>query len=382
MGNQYKIAEYFQNVECKKEHNGYKCNVGRTLLIVILGSICGLRNVSMIHEWASNPIVTGFLWEYFEVYKVPCHSWFRKLLKMVVPKSLNKCFVEWVKTIMPESMKDMTVSFDGKAIRSTWKNKNCEETLQIVNAHLSEWGLTIGQKAVDAKSNEIPAMRDLIDLLEIKGCTVVADALNCQRKTAKAIIDAGADYVLNVKNNQEELRNDVEKHIQANKLNENMDISSTEEVNRGRNEIRIAYSTNDLTGIKNSAVWCSLTVIGAINRLVYNKNGEIVSDEWHYYISSKDLRAEELLKYARNEWSVETMHWLLDVHFGEDFCRIEDIDVQKNLNVIRKIALNIINNYKSNSNSKKAVSKIMLNCLIDSDYMLDVLNVAQLQAGK
>ena len=155
-----------------------------------------------------------------------------------------------------------------------------------------------------------------------------------------------------------------------------MDISSTEETNRGRIEIRIAYTTNDLSGIANSARWCSFASIGAINRLVFDKNGELYSDEWHYYISSKDLRAEELLKYARNEWSVETMHWFLDVHFGEDFCRIEDIDVQKNLNIIRKIALNIINNYISISNSKKPVSKIMLNCLIDTKYLLDVLNAA------
>lgn len=376
MENYKKIARHFENVECKEEHNGYKCNVGRTLLIVILGSICGLRNISLIHEWAKNKTVKDFLWEHFDIFEVPCHSWFRKLLKLVIPNSLNDCFINWVKTLLPESLEGVTLSIDGKAVCSTWKNKNCDETLHIVNAHLAEWGLTIGQKAVDAKSNEIPAMRDLINLLEIQGCVVVADALNCQTKTVKAIIDAGADYVLSVKDNQESLKADIENHVQNNKLSDDMDIHSTEESNRGRREIRIAYSTSDLSNIANPSRWSSLTSIGAINRLIFNEKGELVSCEWHYYISSKDLFAEELLKYARNEWTVETMHWFLDVHFGEDFCRIEDIDVQKNLNIIRKIALNTIKNYKTRLNSKKAVSKIMLNCLIDSNYLLDVLSVA------
>jgi len=375
MENKQQIAEYFENVECKIEHNGYKCNIGRMLLVVILGSICGLRNISMIHEWATNPIIKEFLWDEFDVFEIPSQSWFRKLLKLIVPNSLNECFIRWIKTLLPESMDNLTIAMDGKAIRSTWKNKNCDETLHIVNAHLAEWGLTIGQKAVDEKSNEIPAMRDLLALLEIQGCVVVADALHCQTKTVDAILDAGADYILNAKDNQETLKSDIEKHMQNNKLSDRMDILSTEEVNRGRNEIRIAFVTNDLSEITNVNKWSGLSAIGAINRLIYTNTGELISDEWHYFISSKNITAEELLKYVRNEWTVETMHWLLDVHFGEDFCRIEDIDVQKNLNIIRKIALNVVRTYKTNNHSRKAISKIMLNCLIDNRFLLEVLSL-------
>jgi predicted transposase YbfD/YdcC len=365
--NKLKICESFQNVELKEEHNGYKCDVGRTLLIVILGSICGLRNLSLIHEWASNDVIKAFLWEEFDILSVPCHSWFRKLLKLIKPDSLDKHFILWVKTMLPESMQDLTVSFDGKANRSTWNMKNCKETLHIVNAHLAEWGLTIGQKAVDSKSNEIPAMRDLLDLLALKGCVVVADALHCQAKTAKAITEAGADYILSAKGNQETLKNEIEAHIQSNKLHGDMDISGTEESSHGRREIRIGYATLDLSNISKPEKWESLSSIGAINRLLFDKDGNIISDEWHYYISSRELSAEQLLEYARNEWSVETMHWFLDVHFGEDFCRIEDIELQKNLSIFRKVALNIINNYKLNTKTKKPVSKIMLNVTVQQE---------------
>jgi predicted transposase YbfD/YdcC len=97
------------------------------------------------------------------------------------------------------------------------------------------------------------------------------------------------------------------------------------------------------------------------------------SNEWHYYISSRKLKADELLKHARLEWSVESIHWLLDVHFGEDFCRIEDLSVQKNLNITCKIALNLIKKFKQRTESKRALSKIMFDCLFDCNTLLAVL---------
>ncbi|MBR1865129.1 MAG: ISAs1 family transposase, partial [Lachnospiraceae bacterium] len=98
------------------------------------------------------------------------------------------------------------------------------------------------------------------------------------------------------------------------------------------------------------------------------------SDEWHYYISSRKLTAEEMLKYARCEWSVETMHWLLDVHFREDYCRILNGDAQQNLNMLRKTTLNMVKRFKQNKKSKLALSKIMFNCLLDTNALLDILS--------
>jgi predicted transposase YbfD/YdcC len=176
-----------------------------------------------------------------------------------------------------------------------------DSPLHIISAHLAELGITIGQRTVAGKSNEIPAMRELIGLLTIEGCMVVADALNCQKETAKA------------------------------------------------------------------------ACIGAINTQFTSKKGE--SDEWHYYISSRRLTAEELLRHARLEWSVETMHWLLDVHFGEDFCRVEDRNVQQNMNSVRKIALNTIKGYKNRTASKRPISRLMFDCLLESENILSFLTV-------
>ena len=118
-----------------------------------------------------------------------------------------------------------------------------------------------------------------------------------------------------------------------------------------------------------------LTCIGAINRQVTTKTGE--SSEWHYYITNRKLTADELLGHARSEWSVESMHWLLDVHFSEDFCRIEDDDMQQVLNMVRKIALNCIKTYKQKFNSKRPISKIMLDCLLEPDFLVPILEAAE-----
>ena len=151
-----------------------------------------------------------------------------------------------------------------------------------------------------------------------------------------------------------------------------MDTHSTIEKTSGRIERRTAYTSTDIEWLYSKEDWEKLVCIGAVNTQFNSKKGE--SNEWHYYISSRSLTAEELLRHARLEWTVETMHWLLDVHFSEDFCRIEDRNVQQNLNIVRKIALNTIKGYKNKTNSKRPISKLMFDCLLESDNILSVLD--------
>ena len=120
------------------------------------------------------------------------------------------------------------------------------------------------------------------------------------------------------------------------------------------------------------AVTKNLKCIGAIHTEFTTKKG--TSSVWHYYISSRQLKAEELLHHARMEWSVESMHWLLDVHFEEDWCRVESKAVQQCLNMFRKAAINLIKRFKSSVNSKQAISHLMFECLLDSRMILRILN--------
>jgi predicted transposase YbfD/YdcC len=141
-----------------------------------------------------------------------------------------------------------------------------------------------------------------------------------------------------------------------------MDTHTTVDKTSGRVEIRTAYTSTDIGWLFGKEDWDNLACIGAVNTQFSSKKGE--SNEWHYYISSRSLTAEELLKHARLEWSVETMRWLLDVRFSEDFFRVENRNVQQSLNIVRKIALNTIKGYKNKTASKRPISKLMFDCLL------------------
>lgn len=366
------IIKIFSDVETTEEYNGYFFSVAKAITIVILGSICGLKNLSQIHQWAENEKVLEFLKENFQIERIPCYYWLTCLMKLIKPESLNKCFIKWIETFMPKEASNYTIALDGKTICSTCKMDSYETPLHIVSAYISELGMTFGQKTVEGKSNEIPAVQELLKELNIKGCIIVADALNCQKETAKAVIKSKADYLLCVKDNHSSLKTDIADYVQDKDIQKTMDKAVKTEKNRDRNEKRTAYTTNKINWLENKEEWDKLSCAGAIYTEIESKKGK--TSEWHYYISSRKLTAEELLYHARCEWNVETMHWLLDVHFSEDFCRIEDKSVQQNLNMFRKVALNIVKQYKMTTNSKKAISKIMFDCLLDCTKLIKVID--------
>ena len=374
------MIHYFVEIETTRSYNGYFCSISEALTLVILGSICGLRNVNQIHQWATSERVAHFLAKHFNITRIPCYYWLLTLLKITKPKSLNRCFMCWVQSFLPEGMKHMTLSCDGKTIRSTGKMARHASALHIISAHIAELGLTFAQQAVDDKSNEIPAVRELLELLEIEGCLVVADALHCQKETARAIVAKKADYLLSVKDNQPDLKRDIADYIQDDVLRKAMDTSETCEKNSGRLEQRTAFSTCDVGWLHDRAHWAGLACIGAIHACSTTKKG--TTNEWRYYLSSRKLSAKELLHHARQEWSVESLHWLLDVHFSEDFCRVEDKGVQQNLNIVRKIALNCLRHYKTKAGLNRPYSKIMFDCLLDCQSMLPILANSGMETEK
>ncbi len=373
------MVEYFTALETTKDYPGYTYSVGETLTIVILGMFCGLRNVSQIHQWSSSEHIRSFLREHFGIIKIPCYYWMLCLLKIIQPDSFNQCFSKRVNSVIPESITGLTLSFDGKTVRSTSKMKGYPNALHIVSAQLSAFGITIGHQAVYDKSNEIPAVQKLIKSLYINGCMVVADALNCQKATAQAIADGKADYILDVKDNQETLKEDIETYVQDAGLRKGMATAYTLDKSRERVELRSAFITNGAGWLYGKENWAKLTTIGAINRKVTTLAGE--SNEWHYYICGKKLTAEQFLKHVRSEWAAESMRWLLDVRFSEDYCRVEDKNVQKNLNAIRKVVLNTVKTFKSKHKDdelgKRPISKILMDCMLDSNMILNLLERTQ-----
>jgi predicted transposase YbfD/YdcC len=152
-----------------------------------------------------------------------------------------------------------------------------------------------------------------------------------------------------------------------------MDSRTRCEKTSGRVERRTSYTTQDIGWLYGREDWEKLTCIDAVNMRCTSKQG--TSDQWRYYICSRGLTAEDLLRYARLAWTVERMHWLLEVHFGKDFCRIEDRNRQQNLNMVRKIALNTIKGYTTETAFKRPISNVMFDCLLEPENILSVLNI-------
>jgi len=362
------LPEYMEEVGTIKEYVGYNFKVADVLTIAILGTICGLQNMKMICKWTESERIKDFLRTYFGIVFIPKYVQFTNILGNIDSKQLNVAFIKWAQNLVGEVC-GKTIAIDGKTIKCTVAKYGKKGAFHIVSAYVSELGLTIGQTMVEEKKNEIPAVRDLLELLDISGAIVVADALNCQKKTAKAIVEKGGDYLLSVKKNQKNLYEDIEDYV--NLEPEKFDKCTKIEKNGGRIEKRTAWVYDDFEQTDEMKKWADLCCIGVIEKESEEKGKQ--TKEVHYYISSAPLTPENLMKHARLEWGVESMHYLLDVHFAEDKCTVNDKNTQFVLNILRKIALNLLKQHKEQTGSKKAYSNIMAECLFDEKNILDVL---------
>jgi len=341
------------------KHQGYWYSISEALIIMVCGMLCSLQTIDDIHEWAKAAPTQMFLKEQFWIEKIPCRAQFYNILACVDAEKFNRSFIKWMQGVLHSGISGKTVAIDGKTICATDKLTEDGSVLHIASAIVSEYGLVIGSRECRTKTGEMTAFRELIDLLDVSGAVVVADALHCHKKSAKTVVGAGADYLFSVKDNQPNLRANIELYFQ----NEKTENSAIVEKNGGRIERRTGYVSHDIDWLESREEWEKLSCIGAIHT-EFEKAGH-KSSEWHYYISSAPLTAEELLRHARLEWGVESMHWLLDVHFAEDKTRVWDMNVQKLLNTMRKIALNLSKNYKAKTESGIPISGVLKRNLFD-----------------
>jgi predicted transposase YbfD/YdcC len=214
--------------------------------------------------------------------------------------------------------------------------------LQMVSAFASETRLTLGQIAVEAHSNEIPAVRALLSLLSLKGCTVTLDALHAQRETAQAVLDQEASYVLALKGNQGTLYEDVRTLLDDPGLLV-QDRAQTVDADHGRIEIREAHLVTDLAWLQEQHDWPGLACIGKITATRENKATGAVQTQDRYYLLSRIMPAQEFLELVRAHWTIEnSLHWVLDVVLREDHARARKDHAPANLAILRRMALNTI----------------------------------------
>jgi len=271
---------------------------------------------------------------------IPSHDTFGRVFAALAPDEFRACFAAWVAEVA-DAVGVKHVAIDGKTLRGS--RSRGRAALHLVSAWAAGNHLTLGQESVDEKSNEITAIPRLLAVLDLTGALVTIDAMGCQRAIARQVVERGGDYVPAVKDNQPTLYAEVERLEEAALASEYAGASThfTEERGHGRDELRACWVLTDLAGLGERPKWHGLRSVAVVVR--DRAVGERRSTEKHYYISSRGMTAEEFLGVIRAHWGIEnSLHWVLDVSFGEDRSRVRIDHGPENLALLRRMAVSML----------------------------------------
>jgi predicted transposase YbfD/YdcC len=314
---------------------------------------------------------------------IPSHDTFNRVFQALDPKQFLECFLRWTQSLR-EAIPQEVVALDGKALRRAM-NKS-QTPRYIVSAWAESNGLVLGQLKVDEKSNEITAVPELLRVLELAGCIVTVDAMGCQKKIAKEIIEADADYVLALKGNQEKVHQEVKSFLDASLEQQKqqrpkgalvpkeaaaLKSCETVEKDHGRIETRRYYQSDYLDWFADKDKWEGLRSVGMVESIRQIDGKSTL--ERRYYLSSLPVEVETFGRAVRGHWGVENkLHWVMDVCFREDQSRARQGYAAENLATLRRLALNLLKREKT---KKRGIRGKQLNASWDHPYLLRLLGV-------
>lgn len=311
----------------------------------------------------------------------PSNDTFRRVFSSIDPEQFNACFMAFVQARHGE-LSEQLIAIDGKALRHSFDNRTEAKHLHMLSAWACETGISLGQLAVDAKSNEIKALPKLIDLLDLEGHTVSLDAMGCQKTVAKKIYLAHANYLLALKGNQSNLHKRVESffcspnHIkEAKKRGKTVTVSDLANKDHGRNERRIVVATDAIDWMDKHEIdsWLGLRSIVCVEAHREEKSTAKRSVEKRYYITTHEPDADKLQQFIRQHWGIENQcHWILDMTWKEDASRIRKANASENVALLRKIALNLL---KADKSIKDTVRGKRLQATFDENILSSFLQL-------
>ena len=306
------------------------------LLIALCTMLCGGEDCSdmALFGRAKEPFLRQFL---TLKHGIPSHDTFSRVFRLLDPVAFTACFSRFMRQFA-EGLRNV-VAIDGKTLRRSFDRAAEQSPLHLVHAWSVDQRLLLGQLAVDEKSNEITAVPKLLEMLSLKGCTVTADALNCQRAIAAKVIEQGADYVLALKANQPSLHDDVRRFM-ADPQRAPADTHRSVDADHGRIETRTSTVCTDIDWLQELHAWPGLAAVGQVVRLRETAGKQ--SSEIAYYLLSAPLSAERFGEIARAHWGIEnSLHWVLDVTMNEDHARNRKDHGPENIALLRRLALNL-----------------------------------------
>ena len=319
------------------------------LMIAIAAVLCGADGWTEIEEFGKSN--EAWFRKFLALDNgIPSHDTFGRVFSLLQPTVFEERFRAWIESVREVYEGEEIVAIDGKTLRRSHDRKRAKGPLHMVSAWAVNNRVVLGQRATEAKSNEITAIPELLDTLMLHGCIVTIDAMGCQKAIAKKIVDQRGDYVLALKGNQGTLSSAVEEaFIDADASDyEGMqsDYYETVERGHGRVDTRRYRTLGQLDGIARAGQWKKLNVIGMVQSI--REQPGHTSSEYRYYIGSIGSDARRFATAVRGHWGVENdLHWSLDVAFREDESRIRQPEAAENFAVLRHIALARLKNEKT-----------------------------------
>ena len=344
------------------------------LIVVMCAVMCGWTRYEDIALYGSEK--SEFLRETFGVEKTPSDSTICRALKSVSGEVVVDAVINIMRSCISETGE--IISIDGKAIRQTYQDKRAER-LQIVTAFCAQSGLILGSKSIPKKTNEIPVLREMLELFNIAGKTITADALHCQNDTVEKIVELGGNYVIGLKKNQKNFYDDVKDSFETSDLSGALS-AQTREKNKGRAERRTCTINPDPKLIERHADWQGLKTVIAIDRETEEKG--VKTFERSFYISNLEASPERFLEIVRQHWEIESgLHYSLDCgSFDEDDCQIQSKDANIVLNIFRKAAIGLHKNYINatvSAKTKPSLKNHLKKCLLKNRLIIKILHVSK-----
>ncbi|MDE5557366.1 MAG: ISAs1 family transposase [Ruminococcus sp.] len=363
------MTKYFEEIEDTRQPWKIRYNLVEVIVMTIVAVTAGAEHWNEIAMYCNGKV--EMLRNKF-VLKLengtPTDDTFQRIFAIIKPEQLEKCFINCAHSVndIPENE---VVSIDGKTICGS--RDDDYSVIHMVSAWANKTGVVLGQKCVDEKSNEIPAVPQLLDLIDVQNCIITSDAMSCQKKTMKKIHEKNCSYVICLKGNQEILHDDVRLYFETAEKEPQFYLlskASTIDKDHGRIEKRKYFLSTEVDWIEDHEEWVGLNAIGMVRstRIV----GETESAEDRYFITSL-TDVKQFAEAARLHRGIEnSLHWCLDMNFDEDRCRMRKDYSGENLAVIRHISLNL---YKGFNKFKLSMKAKRFRCAFDDDFLCSVI---------
>ncbi len=353
------FLDHFMSISDHRVERTKLHGLSEIIFLTLCGILSGCEGWIDIEDFGKSHL--NFLRKYLPFKNgIPSDDTLRRFFRALDTQQLSKCFQSWIKSIANlDHLKDSVISIDGKT--SCGSNDTAQSALHMVSAYATELRLVLCQQKVSEKSNEIRAIPELLDMLDLRGAIVTIDAMGTQKNIASKIRVKEGHYLLALKKNQGNLHEEVQTFYLLEKQNNfkdvQVDIFTTFEKGHGRIEKRTCYIAPAKNYVSTKEEWADLENIISIESEREIKG--VTTKETRYYITSLEMTAEKALAVIRSHWAIEnSLHWVLDMSFGEDQSKIRKENAPANMAVIRHMALNFLNNAKPAFGNRISIKRL------------------------